>query len=79
MTEAKRAKLSSVLYGRKSATGLTFAQLAEKVEVCETTLLHWFKNPGHFRLAVLLRMFELLDIPAEERRKFFEPEKEEEK
>ena len=47
--------------------GMTKQQLAKKLGICDTTLSARYKRPGGWKLEELVKAFEILDVPKEER------------
>lgn len=65
MTQEMRIGFTILNYAQMR--GLTKKQLADKLEVSETTIANRIKRPGGWKLCELVRAYEVLEIPKEER------------
>lgn len=60
-------KMGFVICNYVKIRGLTQRQFAERMGFSDTTLLNRMKRPGGWRLWEMLRAYDVLDIPEEER------------
>ena len=65
MTEEMKAGF--VIMNYVKIRGLTQRQFAERMGFSDTTLLNRMKRPGGWRLDEMIRAYDVLDIPEEER------------